>query len=55
MLLLLIYSLDNPEKRKVGGCNLHFLRIAHYGKYCARFELMSRPQYLADLPALTEP
>ena len=32
MLLLLIYTLANPGKRNVTGCNLHFLRIAHYGK-----------------------
>jgi hypothetical protein len=30
--LLLTYNLGNPEKGKVTGCNLHFLRIAHYGK-----------------------
>jgi hypothetical protein len=32
MFLLLIYTLSNPEKRKVTICNLQFLRIAHYGK-----------------------
>jgi hypothetical protein len=30
--LLLINTLGNPEKRKVTICNLHFSRIAHYGK-----------------------
>jgi hypothetical protein len=50
-LLLLIYTLGNPGKRKISGCNLHFLRIAHYGKYCALFDLKDRPQHLVASPS----
>jgi hypothetical protein len=32
MLLLLIYTLGNPEKRKITRCNMQFGEIAHYGK-----------------------
>jgi hypothetical protein len=31
-LLLLMLTSGDPEKCKVTGCNLHFSRIAHYGK-----------------------
>ena len=31
-LLLLIYTLGNPEKRKVTRCNMHFAQIEGYGK-----------------------
>ncbi len=42
--LLLIYTPEQAEKCKVTGCNLHFLRIAHYGKYCAFWGFRERPQ-----------
>jgi hypothetical protein len=48
--LLLIYSLDNPEKRKVSGCNLHFLRIAHYGKKPSILGRGTRPQHIGASP-----
>jgi hypothetical protein len=31
-MLLLIYTLEDPEKVKITCCNLYFLRIAQYGK-----------------------
>ena len=39
-----MFSLGNPVKRKVSGCNLHFLRIAQYGKKSILLGLKKGPQ-----------
>ena len=35
-LLLLVLSLEYPQKRKVSSCNVQFGGIAHYGKKPAK-------------------
>jgi hypothetical protein len=48
-LLLLIYNLAKLRKRKVTRCNMQFGGIAHYGKYCAIWEQLGRPQDMESL------